>query len=121
MRLNISLATAILFATINNFFWNRAWTWRDRMQHSDKKVLLHFGQFALACWLGILLQVILTKLLVVYVYYLIANATAIVLASVFNFVVNNFWTFRSLTAPEDIALQKRHRIEPESDRKIKEK
>ena len=95
MRLNASLAIAIFFATLNNFFWNRAWTWGDRKHRPDKHLLLHFGQYALACWVGIVLQVLLTKLLVVYSHYLIANALAIVLASLFNFLVNNFWTFRS--------------------------
>jgi len=95
MRLNVSLTLAIFVATINNFFWNRAWTWHDRQHHPDKHLLLHFGQYALACWVGILLQVILTKLLVLNFHYLAANALAVILASVFNFGVNNFWTFRS--------------------------
>jgi dolichol-phosphate mannosyltransferase len=104
MRLNVSLAVAIFFATVNNFFWNRAWTWSDRKHHPDKHLLLHFGQYALACWVGIVLQVLLTKLLVIYLYYIIANALAIVLASVFNFLVNNFWTFRSHKHVDEIAL-----------------
>lgn len=104
MRLNVSLATAIFFATANNFYWNRHWTWGDRNHHPDKHLILHFGQYALACWVGILVQVILTKLFVVYLYYLIANALAIVLASVLNFLVNNFWTFRSHKPVEEIAL-----------------
>ena len=29
-RLYASLAIAILLATVNNFAWNRLWTWRDR-------------------------------------------------------------------------------------------
>lgn len=104
MRLNLSLAVAIFFATVNNFFWNRAWTWSDRKQHPDKHLLLHFGQYALACWVGIVLQVVLTNLLVIYLHYLVANALAIVFASVFNFLVNNFWTFRSHKPVEEIAL-----------------
>jgi dolichol-phosphate mannosyltransferase len=96
---------------VNNFFWNRAWTWRDRYHHPDKHLLLHFGQYALACWVGIALQVLLTKLFVIYLHYLIANAVAIVLASVFNFVVNNFWTFRSHKPVGEIALP----IIPEPD------
>jgi putative flippase GtrA len=104
MRLNVSLAVAIFFATVNNFFWNRAWTWSDRFHHPDKHLILHFGQYALACWVGIVLQVLLTKLFVVYLHYLVANALAIVLASVFNFLVNNFWTFRSHKPVEEMAL-----------------
>lgn len=104
LRLNLALAVAIFFATVNNFIWNRSWTWSDRKHHPDKHLLLHFGQYALACWVGIALQVILTNLFVVYLYYLVANALAIVFASVFNFLVNNFWTFRSHKPVEEIAL-----------------
>jgi dolichol-phosphate mannosyltransferase len=104
MRLNLSLAVAIFCATVNNFYWNRHWTWSDRHHRPDKHVVLHFGQYSLACWVGIVVQVILTKLFVIYLYYLIANALAIVLASVFNFLVNNFWTFRSHKPIDEIAL-----------------
>jgi putative flippase GtrA len=104
MRLNASLALAIFVATINNFFWNRAWTWRDRQHSPDKHLLLHFGQYAVACWVGIVLQFVLTKLLVMYFHYLAANAAAIVFASVFNFAVNNFWTFRTHKSTDEIAL-----------------
>ncbi|MDH2919342.1 MAG: GtrA family protein [Sideroxydans sp.] len=104
MRLNVSLATAIFCATVNNFLWNRAWTWRDRQHHPDKHLLLHFGQYALAVWIGIVLQFVLTKLLVSHLHYLVANTSAIVLASVFNFLVNNFWTFRHHKADTEMAL-----------------
>ena len=114
IRLNVSLAVAIFCATVNNFFWNRAWTWRDRFHHPDKHLLLHFGQYALACWVGIVLQVLLTKLLVTHLYYIIANAAAIALASVFNFLVNNFWTFRSHKAVGEIALPIIPEREPDS-------
>ena len=66
--------------------------------------------------MGIAVQVILTKLFVIYLYYLIANALAILLASVFNFLVNNFWTFRSHKAVEEIALP----IIPEQEADIEE-
>lgn len=111
MRLNVSLAVAIFFATANNFYWNRAWTWSDRQHHPDKHLLLHFGQYAVAVWIGIALQFILTKLLVLHMYYLIANASAIVLASVFNFLVNNFWTFRHHKSTDEMALP----LVPEDD------
>jgi putative flippase GtrA len=93
-RLTLSLGFAICSATINNFAWNRTWTWADRKQRQlDRRLLVQFGQYALACWLGIASQVLLTKLLTIHFYYLIANLIAIVLASVINFVVNDLWTF----------------------------
>lgn len=117
MRLNVSLAAAIFCATVNNFYWNRRWTWSDRKHHHrDKHLILHFGQYALACWVGIVVQVILTKLFVVFMHYLIANALAIVLASVFNFLVNNFWTFRSHKPVDEIALPIIPEPEPDDEK-----
>jgi dolichol-phosphate mannosyltransferase len=116
MRLNVSLALAIFCATVNNFYWNRHWTWGDRHHRPDKHLILHFGQYALACWVGIVVQVILTKLFVVFMYYLIANLLAILLASVFNFLVNNFWTFRSHKAVDEIALPIIPEPEPDEEK-----
>ncbi|NJA89349.1 GtrA family protein [Rhodocyclus tenuis] len=101
IRLDASLVLAIFFATVNNFLWNRAWTWRDRKhQHRDRSRLAQFGQYAMACWVGIALQIAFTKILVLYLHYLIANGIAIVFASVFNYVVNDLWTFRHRKAPQ---------------------
>ena len=96
MRLNLSLALAIFFATLNNFIWNRMWTWADRKQHHHRPMVIQFGQYTLACWLSILLQVIFTNALAPHVYYLWANLVAIVLTSVLNFVLNDIWTFGRL-------------------------
>ena len=96
MRLNLSLALAIFFATINNFFWNRLWTWADRKQHYDRPMLTQFGQYTLACWLSIALQAVFTNMLAPHFYYLIANLIAIGLTSVLNFVLNDIWTFGRL-------------------------
>jgi putative flippase GtrA len=94
LRLNISLGLAICAATINNFAWNRAWTWADRERRkAGRHLLVQFGQYALACWLGIAAQVVITNLLAAHLHYLTANLTAIVLASVINFIVNDRWTF----------------------------
>jgi putative flippase GtrA len=92
-RLNTSLALAILVATINNFTWNRAWTWHDRRAHVTTPLLIQYGQYALASWLGIFVQVTLTNLFAIHMHYLIANALAIVIASLFNFLANDMWTF----------------------------
>jgi putative flippase GtrA len=93
LRLNLSLAVAIFFATLNNFFWNRLWTWADRKQHYNRPWLVQFGQYTLACWLSIMLQVLLTNLLAPHVFIYVANLIAIVLTSVLNFVLNDIWTF----------------------------
>jgi putative flippase GtrA len=96
LRLNASLALAIFCATVNNFVWNRKWTWRDRKKHVRTHRVVQFGQYALASWVGILVQFVFTNLLVTRFHYLVANAIAIVIASVFNYLANDFWTFGRL-------------------------
>lgn len=96
MGLNLSLGLAIFLATLNNFFWNRLWTWADRKQHYDRPILIQFGQYTLSCGLSIVLQVLFTNLLAPHIYYLIANLIAIVFTSVLNFLLNDIWTFGRL-------------------------
>ncbi|MCM8594213.1 GtrA family protein [Accumulibacter sp.] len=96
LRLNLSLATAIFFSTANNFLLNRRWTWFDRRQHVTTSILLQFGQYSIACWLGIGLQFVLTHLFARHFHYLLANVLAIIIASVANFLVNDQWTFGRL-------------------------
>ena len=92
-RLNASLAVAILCATINNFTWNRRWTWSDRGGLVGTGWLAQFGQYASACWVGIALQFFITKMLSTHIYYLLANLCAIAVASGFNYALNDLWTF----------------------------
>ena len=96
LKLNLSLALAIFLATVNNFFWNRLWTWADRKQHHHKSWLAQFWQYTLACWLSIALQIVFTNLLAPHFYYQIANLIAIAMTSVLNFVLNDIWTFGRL-------------------------
>jgi len=98
-----SLALAIGLATINNFTWNRLWTWSDR-QHatssqredaiSKRHLLAQLVQYATASWIGIALQYALTLWLAHYMHYMLANLIAILIASVSNFITNDRWTFR---------------------------
>ncbi|OYU45153.1 MAG: polysaccharide synthesis protein GtrA [Burkholderiales bacterium PBB4] len=100
-----SLALAISLATVNNFTWNRLWTWSDRVkvessdstqanQASNVSILKEFGQYATASGFGSALQYGLTLLLSGSMDYRLANITAIVIASVSNFLANDRWTFR---------------------------
>lgn len=104
-----SLALAIAVATVNNFTWNRLWTWSDRLHAtaveegqrlSKRSLLAQVGQYAMASWLGILLQYALTLGLThMGMHYLLANVIAIVIASVSNFIANDRWTFRHKREP----------------------
>lgn len=95
----LSLALAIAVATLNNFTWNRLWTWADRnpagaSAQAPTPLALQFGSYALASWFGIALQYGLTLWLSNAMHYMLANLIAIVIASVSNFVANDRWTFR---------------------------
>ena len=103
-----SLALAIAVATVNNFTWNRLWTWSDRHHatstqddaaFSKRSLLAQLGQYATASWLGIALQYALTLWLAHFMHYLLANVIAILIASVSNFIANDRWTFRHRPKP----------------------
>jgi putative flippase GtrA len=95
LRFNLSLATAIFFATLHNFIWNRAWTWGDRKAHIRKSLSVQFMQYCTACWLAIALQFIFTNFLKQYMYYLLANFLAIGMTAVMNYLINHSWTFKA--------------------------
>jgi putative flippase GtrA len=100
----LSLAVAIALATVNNFTWNRLWTWSDRVralegdqgnQRLNLRVLgQEFGQYATASAFGSALQYVLTLLLSGSMDYRLANVIAIIAASVSNFLANDRWTFK---------------------------
>ena len=105
-RLYASLAVAIAVATLNNFTWNRLWTWADRIrlaqadaaqQGKNTSALqtwaTQLSQYAVASWFGIALQYGLTLWLAHAVHYMLANVIAILIASVSNFLANDRWTF----------------------------
>jgi len=101
-----SLALAITLATVNNFTWNRLWTWSDRVKaeaaaHAEltepprfSQLTKEFGKYAAASGFGSALQYALTLVLAGYMDYRIANVVAIVVASVSNFLANDKWTFK---------------------------
>ena len=100
-----SLALAIAVATVNNFTWNRLWTWADRVQAQREAAVVseqvraprlgtQLLKYALASWFGIALQYALTLWLAQLMHYMLANVLAIVMASVSNFLANDRWTFR---------------------------
>ena len=106
LRLALSLALAILIATMNNFTWNRLWTWADRgevlacdlgapQEPLPKRLAIQFGRYCMASWFGMAFQFGVTIWLSHYMADWAANITSIVLASVINFLANDRWTFRA--------------------------
>ena len=99
MRLNLSLTLAIFCATINNFTWNRLWTWGERKKEIKKALWVQLVQYFLACWLSIVCQFLITKVIVQFTHYLVANVIAILLAAIINYLLNDVWTFSIKRTP----------------------
>ena len=97
----LSLAVAIAVATLNNFSWNRLWTWADRRadvaEQAAPGFLHQLLKYALASWFGIGVQYVLTLWWSHFMHYMLANVLAIVVASVSNFLANDRWTFKKPT------------------------
>ncbi|MEN9374211.1 MAG: hypothetical protein RIR79_1763 [Pseudomonadota bacterium] len=99
-----SLALAITLATMNNFTWNRLWTWADRVRQLEAEenqqpvslrlLGVEFGQYVAASAFGSGIQYVLTLLLSSSMDYRLANIVAILAASVSNFLANDRWTFK---------------------------
>ena len=98
-----SLVLAITLATLNNFTWNRLWTWSDRVKTLEAQepqpvslrlLGVEFGQYVTASAFGSTLQYVLTLLLSGSMDYRLANVIAIIAASVSNFLANDRWTFK---------------------------
>lgn len=92
LNLSLSKALAAEIALVNNFVWNELWTFGDISvaQNHLRARLGRFGKFNLICLAGIGLSIVLlnvqVQILGMNVY--LANLVAIVLASLWNFVLN---------------------------------
>lgn len=90
----ISSLIAIEVSIISNFLLNNFWTWKDR---NKKSFMMRFLQYhlsvALAAFLlNWLLLIFLTE--VFGVYYLLSNLIGICIGMIFNFILNDLWTFK---------------------------
>ncbi|MEN9538101.1 MAG: hypothetical protein RLZZ126_336 [Pseudomonadota bacterium] len=105
LRLSLSLVLAIFIATLSNFTWNRLWTWADRREALaldlgaptaplPRRLLVQFVRYCMASWFGMAFQFGATLWLAQHMDYRLANVLSIVLASVINFLANDWWTFR---------------------------
>lgn len=90
----ISVLVAIELSIINNFVWNDCWTFRQAGGASSW--LVRFGRFQLITSLTASLTVGLFVLLnqAFHLHYLLAQFTAIGLATLVNFVINSQLTWR---------------------------
>ena len=101
-RLTLSVAVAIFFATINNYVWNRRWTWGDRKANRRLGFFIQMGQYFVASGFAMGIQFVFTILLARYTHYLIANILAIIFAALCTYLLNDVWTFSKKKKGEPI-------------------
>jgi putative flippase GtrA len=89
-------AVAVEAAVVHNFVWHEQFTWSDRVQPSWRRSLPRFARFNLTTGaVSILGNLALMKVMVGYggMNYMLANALAIILCSLANFLVSEQWVF----------------------------
>ncbi|HEV2468471.1 MAG TPA: GtrA family protein [Candidatus Sulfotelmatobacter sp.] len=98
LNFNYLLATAIAVeaAVVHNFVWHEQFTWSDRVESSWRRSLPRLVRFNLTTGaVSILGNLALMKILVGegHMNYLLANAIAIAVCSIANFLVSEEWVF----------------------------
>jgi putative flippase GtrA len=89
----VAATMAFAVALANNFFWNRAWTFKAREGHAGfqaaRFVVVSLGAFAF----NLLLLLVLVE--VAGVREVPAQAVAIIAATPLNFLGNKLWSFKT--------------------------
>ena len=88
----IASALAIEVSILNNFFWNSIWTWRDREQED---IWIRLLKYHIAVSLGAIINMGMDFLLFKYttMQYILAHSIGVFAGSIFNFFLNDKWTF----------------------------
>jgi putative flippase GtrA len=92
--LPVMLANVISFsvAVINSYILNKYWTFRD----GGKNHVKQFAKFFVVSAIGLFLNMLLMWILLHFdVWYIFAKVFIILVVSVWNFSINNIWTFTS--------------------------
>jgi putative flippase GtrA len=90
----VAFWAASLCGTVNNFWWNRSWTFSDSAHHHIGRQGVRFlivsasvAALAYAVYLGIVATVGIDKVL--------AEALAYIIVTPFSFVAQKLWSFRA--------------------------
>lgn len=94
----VELASALSAETaiFTNFTLNDIFTFRDRRSPGAKAVINRFWKFNLICLAGVGIKVGILSLLfnVAGIHYLLANLAGIAVATLWNYFVNTWWTWK---------------------------
>ena len=93
---NLAMAISIETSIITNFLLNNYFTFADRNIGGIKAFISRLLNFNLICLIGGLIQIGVANLLAITfgIYDLIAIPIAIIVATMWNYLLNNWWTWR---------------------------
>lgn len=88
----LAAIVAFCFAVLNNFWWNRHWTFQAKAGHAGFQA----ARFFVVSLVALAANLVLLKLLVVAgVRPLVGQAIAIACVTPVNFIGNKLWSFRA--------------------------
>jgi len=99
-------AAAVEAAVIHNFIWHERFTWADRVRESWPMSLRRLARFnATTGAVSIIGNLALMKVMVGLgnINFVLANAVAIAVCSILNFVVSEEWVFEEAAAASQAA------------------
>ncbi len=93
----LASSLAIEVSILNNFFWNSIWTWRDRERED---IWIRLLKYHVAASLGAIINMGVDFLLLKYsiMQYIKAHCIGVFAGSIFNFFLNDKWTFNKKLA-----------------------
>lgn len=93
---NMAIAISIETSIITNFLLNNYFTFADRNIGGNKAFLGRLFNFNLICIIGGLIQIGVANLLAITlgIYDLFAIPIAIIVATMWNYLLNNWWTWK---------------------------
>jgi len=92
LKYYVAATVSFLVAVVNNYLWNRAWTFRDQRGHFGYQGLRFFVVSTAVYAANILL---LLALVALGLGEVVSQACAIVLVTPINFIGNKLWSFRT--------------------------
>lgn len=88
---------AIAVAIFNNFSWNDRFTWKENRENRHNRYIQRLWKYyfsaALGAFLNYLMLIVLT--LQFDLFYLLSNLAGILTGMVSNFLLSEFWVFKS--------------------------
>ena len=87
----VAATIAFVVAVVNNFWWNRHWTFGARGGHAGFQAARFFAVSVLAFFFALgVLELLVTQ---THISEIVAQAISIVVATPLNFVGNKMWSF----------------------------